>query len=100
MSRQSHEQRTESPGKPPRSVRPRFGWMRDLHLYAGLFVSPYVLVFAVSVFFMVHRDLSAGREGPTVERNAAHLPLPENLNQLSGRERIHERIPQEHLQNS
>ena len=27
---------------------------RDLHLYFGLFVSPFVLVFAFSVFFLVH----------------------------------------------
>ncbi|MBL9205377.1 MAG: hypothetical protein JNN01_09850 [Opitutaceae bacterium] len=62
--------------------------MQDLHLYAGLFVSPYVLVFAASVFFLVHRDLSVGRGGPTVERIVRDLPLPANLNQLSGRARI------------
>jgi hypothetical protein len=27
---------------------------RDLHLYFGLFISPFILVFAVSVFFLVH----------------------------------------------
>ena len=27
---------------------------RDLHLYVGLFVSPFVLVFSVSVFYLVH----------------------------------------------
>lgn len=27
---------------------------RDLHLYAGLFISPFVVVFAVSVFALVH----------------------------------------------
>ena len=27
---------------------------RDLHLYVGLFLSPFVLVFAVSVFYLVH----------------------------------------------
>lgn len=62
--------------------------MRDLHLYAGLFVSPYVLVFAVSVFFLVHGNLLVRRGGPTVGRMAADLPLPAKLNQMSGRERI------------
>jgi uncharacterized iron-regulated membrane protein len=28
--------------------------IRDLHLYFGLFISPFVLVFSVSVFFLVH----------------------------------------------
>jgi hypothetical protein len=27
---------------------------RDLHLYAGLFLSPFVLVFSVSVFYLAH----------------------------------------------
>ena len=27
---------------------------RDLHLYVGLFLSPFVLVFSVSVFYLVH----------------------------------------------
>jgi hypothetical protein len=28
--------------------------MRDFHLYLGLFISPFILVFAISVFFLVH----------------------------------------------
>lgn len=56
-SSESPELHTESPGTPPRSARVLFGWMRDVHLYAGLFVSPYELVVAVNVFFLVHRDL-------------------------------------------
>jgi hypothetical protein len=27
---------------------------RDLHLYFGLFLSPFILVFSVSVFYLVH----------------------------------------------
>ena len=27
---------------------------RDLHLYLGLFISPFVLLFAISVIFLVH----------------------------------------------
>src|SRR5205823_6124965 len=27
---------------------------RDLHLYVGLFISPFVLLFAISVIFLVH----------------------------------------------
>lgn len=62
-------------------------WIRDLHLYAGLFISPFVLVFAVSVFVLVHRvaPTTVSRSAP---RTVADLPLPANLDQLSGRERI------------
>jgi hypothetical protein len=36
-------------------TRQRIYWIiRDLHLYAGLFVSPFVLVFSFSVFALVH----------------------------------------------
>jgi len=62
--------------------------MRDVHLYAGLFVSPYVLVFSVSVFFLVHRWLPTAQPRTSAERTVSNLPLPANLNQLSGRERI------------
>ena len=59
--------------------------VRDLHLYLGLFSSPFVLVFAVSVFFLVH----AWRPGITSELSATRvvsdLPLPANWKALSGR---------------
>jgi hypothetical protein len=64
-------------------------WIRDLHLYAGLFISPFVLVFAVSVFFLVHAWLpGASTSQPGALRTVSELPLPSNLEQLSGRERI------------
>ena len=63
-------------------------WLRNLHLYAGLFISPYVLVFAVSVFFLVHAWLPGARTGSTREWSATDLPLATNLNELSGRERV------------
>jgi hypothetical protein len=31
-----------------------YRWTRDLHLYLGLFISPFLLVFAISVFFLNH----------------------------------------------
>jgi hypothetical protein len=63
-------------------------WVRDLHLYLGLFASPFVLVFAVSVFFLVHAGFPQPRPNPAGTRSVADLPLPANLDQLSGRERI------------
>jgi hypothetical protein len=62
--------------------------MRDLHLYLGLLITPFVLVFAVSVFFLVHPALFRTDPGPILKRTVANLPLPANLDQLSGRERI------------
>jgi len=61
--------------------------MRDLHLYLGLFISPFVVVFAVSVFFLVHAWLPKAREAGAM-RVARNLALPENLEELSGRKLI------------
>lgn len=35
-----------------------YRWIRDLHLYSGLFIAPIVLVFAVSTIFLNHRIFS------------------------------------------
>jgi hypothetical protein len=42
---------------------------RDLHLYAGLFISPFVVVFALSVFFVNHPG-PAGADPDTGSRPA------------------------------
>jgi hypothetical protein len=58
---------------------------RDLHLYLGLFISPFVLVFAISVFFLVHSWLpNLGSESSTA-RVVSVLPLSRDLQTLSGR---------------
>ncbi len=62
------------------------GLVRDLHLYLGLFISPFVLLFAASVFFLVHNCVPKASRAST--RTVSDLPLPANLEQLSGRERI------------
>jgi hypothetical protein len=58
--------------------------LRDLHLYFGLFVSPFVLVFAFSVFFLVHAWLPKASL-PVNGRVALNLELDPGLQQLSGR---------------
>jgi len=60
---------------------------RDLHLYFGLFISPLVLVFAVSVFFLVHARLP-GVIQPPASRTAGDLPIPAGVELLSGREQV------------
>jgi hypothetical protein len=43
-------------GHPPEfaMLKPVYLVTRDLHLYAGLFISPFLVLFAVSVFVLVH----------------------------------------------
>jgi len=58
---------------------------RDLHLYLGLFISPFVLVFSVSVFFFVHSWTPAFASPTARTRLVSGLNLPGDLLQLSGR---------------
>jgi hypothetical protein len=60
---------------------------RDLYLYLGLFISPFVLLFAVSVFFLVHDQ--PGRERPTPDiRTITGVSVPSDVATLQGRARI------------
>src|ERR1041385_6884921 len=59
--------------------------IRDLHLYLGLFTSPFVLVFAISVFFLVHSWLPRFAPETSTTRVVSALPLPGDLQTLSGR---------------
>lgn len=64
---------------------------RDLHLYFGLFISPFILVFAVSVFFLVHRlppNTAVGTKSVI-----SNLSLPPDLENLSGRPLVDRLIP-------
>jgi hypothetical protein len=60
---------------------------RDLHLYFGLFISPFVLIFAGSVFFLVH---TRSPQSPSISAAPAvtDLTLPADLEELSGRQRV------------
>jgi len=60
---------------------------RDLHLYFGLFISPLALVFAVSIFFLVHARLP-GAVQPPASRTAGDLPIPAGVELLSGRDQV------------
>ena len=59
--------------------------VRDLHLHLGLFISPFVLVFAVSVFFIVHSWRPGIASAASTTRVVSALPLPGDLQTLSGR---------------
>ena len=62
-----------------------YGVTRDLHLYFGLFISPFVLVFCISVFFLVHSWIP--RFGPEADntRVVTAVVVPQELQKLSGR---------------
>src|ERR1041384_5460187 len=61
--------------------------VRDLHMYFGLFISPFVLLFAVSVIFLVHAWAPWSSVEP-VSRTVNDVQIPENLETLKGREQV------------
>jgi len=62
-------------------------WTRDLHLYFGLFVSPFVLLFAVSVFFLNHGRTPVN--GTTTTQVAVDdLQVPFGIEEAEGMERV------------
>ena len=58
---------------------------RDLHLYLGLFISPFVLLFSISVFFLVHSWIPKVAPETANTRVVTALALPTNVQRLSGR---------------
>jgi hypothetical protein len=50
------------------ATRRTYRLTRDLHLHAGLFVSPFVVVFALSVIFLNHAWLPGGGQSVAVAR--------------------------------
>ncbi|HEX4644195.1 MAG TPA: PepSY-associated TM helix domain-containing protein [Verrucomicrobiae bacterium] len=62
-----------------------YRWTRDLHLYFGLFISPFVLVFCVSVFFLVHAWAPTLGAEKSATQIVSGVALPEGLEKLSGR---------------
>ncbi|HWR50134.1 MAG TPA: hypothetical protein VN428_03450 [Bryobacteraceae bacterium] len=62
---------------------------RDFHLYSGLFISPFVLIFAISVFFLVHAWVPGLSPEATAPKRTVHgLHLSADVENLSGRPRV------------
>ena len=62
---------------------------RDLHLYIGLFLSPFVLAFAVSVFYLVHGPSNRPSPGPSdPSRTVANVNVNPEVAKLQGRARV------------
>jgi hypothetical protein len=62
-----------------------YRFIRDLHLYLGLFISPFVLLFSVTVFFFVHSWVPKFSSETSTTRVVSDLNLPTELQKLSGK---------------
>jgi hypothetical protein len=63
-----------------------YRWTRDLHLYAGLFISPFLLLFAISVFFLNHAKIATDRF--TSVDTISDVEVPTGIELLKGREAV------------
>ena len=63
-------------------------WTRDIHLYLGLFLSPFGLVFGVSTVVLNHPELAPAREAPALDRVMENVEVPAGLEKLEGMERV------------
>ncbi len=59
-----------------------------MHLYAGLFLSPFVVLFALSAIFLNHNWKPGGLKPIPVERDFAALRIPDGLEKSEGMERV------------
>lgn len=62
-------------------------WTRDLHLYFGLALSPFVLLFAISVIFLNHTRIPLGGSG-VVRQATVTVQIPQGLEHLEGMTRV------------
>jgi hypothetical protein len=63
-----------------------YRWTRDLHLYFGLFISPFLLLFAASVFFLNHAKVVPDKWS-TVE-TFQNVRIPDSIDSSQGKEAI------------
>jgi len=62
-------------------------WTRDLHLYIGLVVSPFVILFAVSVILLNHTWIPLGGSG-VLRQTTSAVQIPQGLENLDGMARV------------
>jgi hypothetical protein len=63
-----------------------YRWTRDLHLYCGLFVSPFAIAFAVSVLFLNHVKVDTG--AATRVATIRDVGIPAGLQSARGRDAV------------
>lgn len=64
-----------------------FSFTRDVHQYVGLFLSPFVLMFAVSVILLNHPGIPIGNPVESPARTLTIEGVPD-LDKFEGRERV------------
>jgi len=62
-----------------------YRWTRDLHLYLGLYLSPFVLVFAISTILLNHGWKPVGV--PASPRVVDGIEIPQDLERVQGMRR-------------
>jgi len=63
-----------------------YRWTRDLHLYFGLFISPFLLLFSASVFFLNHAKVAP--DAWTSTRVIRPIDIPSGVETAQGRDAI------------
>lgn len=63
-----------------------YRWTRDLHLYLGLFVSPFVVAFSASVFFLNHAKVDTS--ATTSISTFSDVSIPSGIERARGREAV------------
>ena len=63
-----------------------YRWTRDLHLYLGLFVSPFVIAFAISVFFLNHAKVDS--TSATTVATFDDVSIPTGIENARGRDAV------------
>jgi hypothetical protein len=63
-----------------------YRWARDLHLYLGLLVSPFVIAFAVSVLFLNHARWT--RRSAATVTTFRDVPIPAGIEGARSRDAV------------
>ena len=69
----------------PRTSNSVYGLFRDLHLYCGLFLGPFLIVFAVSAILINH---AVGRAGAMGVSTPTPVQIPEGIEKLDPAARV------------
>jgi uncharacterized protein len=76
-----------------RPAQSLYRWTRDLHLYAGLFASPFVLVYAVSAVVLNHAFLPwGGREAPPTATRTVRVTVRDTDDGLAVAKQVREQV--------
>jgi hypothetical protein len=69
-----------------------YRWTRNLHLYLGLFICPFVVVFAVSTVALNHPPRARDESGSPAT-TVSGLQIPDGMEKLEGMDRVRKLQP-------